>query len=210
MSAAPALAELETITDRRRAAAVMHPLRPRILHLAATPSSATELAGQLRLPRQVVNYHVRELARARFLKRAGQRKKRNLIEQRWVATARAYVFAPDVLGPAAPDWRRIQDAMSAEYLAALAAQVQSDLGAITAQAAAAGKRLSTLSLHSELRFENAEQRARFADALHAAVLDVIARHAAPASKPDGTPGSGRPYRLMLGCYPAPSIPSPDA
>jgi hypothetical protein len=171
------------------------------------------ISGSARSPRWsrlCSRYHVRELARARFLKRAGQRKKRNLIEQRWVATARAYVFAPDVLGPAAPDWRRIQDAMSAEYLAALAAQVQSDLGAIAAQAAAAGKRLSTLSLHSELRFENAEQRARFAHALHAAVLDVIARHASPASKPDGTPGSGRPYRLMLGCYPMPSTPSPDA
>jgi hypothetical protein len=210
MNAVADLSELETITDRRRAAAVMHPLRPRILHLAATPSSATELAGKLRLPRQVVNYHVRQLAQARFLRRAGQRKKRNLIEQRWVATARAYVLAPDVLGPAAPDWRRIQDAMSAAHLAALAAQMQSDLGTITADAAAAGKRLSTLSVHSELRFESAEQRARFAGALHAAVLDVVARYASPATRPDGTPGTGRPYRLVLGCYPAPSTPSTNA
>jgi DNA-binding transcriptional ArsR family regulator len=120
-------AELESVRDPRRAAVLMHPLRLRILSLARSPASATELAGRLRLPRQKVNYHVRELARARFLRRAGQRRKRNLIERCYRATARAYVLAPDVLGPLAADWRRIEDTMSAQYLIALGSLVQTEL-----------------------------------------------------------------------------------
>ncbi len=184
---------VEPIVERRRAAALMHPIRTRILGLAAEPASATEIADRLGQSRQSVNYHVRALARAGFLKRAGQRRKRNLVEQRYVATARGYVLTPEVLGPAAPDWRRIEDTMSAAYLMALTAQLQSDLAAASAGAQAEGKRLPTMSMHAELRFETADQRTAFTRALHAAILDVVARHSSPSG--------GRAYRLVLGCCP---------
>ncbi len=64
-------ADLECLTDSRRAAALLDPLRARILTLARGPASATQLGVRLNLPRQRVNYHVRELARAGLLKRAG-------------------------------------------------------------------------------------------------------------------------------------------
>jgi hypothetical protein len=52
-----------------------------------------------------------------------------------------------------------------------------------------------------LRFESAEQRTAFAAALQRAVMHTIGRHASPARRPDGSPGPGRLYRLVLGCYP---------
>jgi len=187
---------LECIADVRRASVLLDPLRLRILECARQPASSTEIAARLSLPRQKVNYHVRALHRARFLERAGQKKKRNLIERRFQATAEAYVLAPEVLGPAGADTAKIEDTFSAAYLMALASRLHSELGRVSREADAEGKRLSTLSISADLRFQSAEERARFADALHAAVIDVIARFTTPTE-------GGRPYRLVVGCYPTP-------
>ena len=56
-----------------KSAAINPAERQRIVALARTPMSATEMASRLGLPRQRVNYHVRQLERARFLERADQR-----------------------------------------------------------------------------------------------------------------------------------------
>jgi DNA-binding transcriptional ArsR family regulator len=169
--------------------------------MAREPASATELARRLGLPRQRVNYHVRELERAGFLRAAGRRRRRNLIEQRYVATARSYVLAPALLGPLAPDWRSITDTASADYLLALAEQVRSDVSRAADEASAEGKRLSTLSVKSQFRFETPEERTRFAEAVRQAVVEVIARYTSPNTREGGRPGRGRPYRLVLACYP---------
>ena len=194
--------EVECVADAARAGALLHPTR------AAEPTSATEIGEQIGLTRQKVNYHLQELARAGFLKRAGQRKRRNMTEQRWVATARSYVLTPEVVGPLGPlgddaRRRRIEDKLSAAYLIGLGARLLSELGQAMREAAGLGKRLSTLSIDAELRFESAEQRARFTAALQEAVGRVVAEHPSPAETPDGTPAPGRPYRLALGCYPIP-------
>ena len=47
------------------------------------------------------------------------------------------------------------------------------------EAAGEEKRLSTLSLKSQFRFQTPEERARFAEEIRRAVVDVIARHTSP-------------------------------
>src|SRR5688572_21365403 len=55
MSSFPSLPAFETVSDGPRVAAlVQHPVRRRILALARTPMSATEMAGRLGLTRQRV------------------------------------------------------------------------------------------------------------------------------------------------------------
>jgi DNA-binding transcriptional ArsR family regulator len=189
-----------------RAAALLHPLRLRILDALREPDSAAGLARRLRLPRQKVNYHVRELARVHFLERAGQRRRRNMIERRYRATAQGYILSPDLLGRLGLPREQADDAFSAAYLLGLMSLGQSELGRVTREAGEQGKRLSTLSLNSELRFESPKQRARFAEELRSAVVDVIARHYSPHTLADGAAGPGRPYRLILGCYPIPPKP----
>ena len=195
---------VDLVQNASRAAALLHPLRRRILEALHEPDSAAGLARRLHLPRQKVNYHVRELARSHFLARAGRRRKRNMTEQRYVATARGYVLSPEILGQLGADARHVEDAFSAAYLLALTAQAQAELGHAGREAAAQGKRLSTLSINTQLRFESAQQRAGFSRALQAAVVDVVGRYASPYTRDNGSPGTGRPYRLMLGCYPIPS------
>jgi hypothetical protein len=201
---APGIPDVETITEGPRAAVlVQHPLRPRILSLAREPASATQIAAALGEARQKVNYHVRQLHRAGLLKPAGRRKKRNMVEQRFVATARAYVLAPQLVGPLAADAARVADAMSAAHLVALASQAQAELAAVMGVASVQGKRVATLSMSAELRFESAEQREDFARALQAALTRVVAAYSSPMTRRDGSAGAGRPYRLVVGCYPIP-------
>lgn len=196
-------AAVDFVRDVRRASALLHPLRLRIVEALRQPASATSLARRLGLPRQKVNYHVRELARAGYLRRAGQLRKRNMIERRYVATARAWVLSPELLGEVGADRGVVEDAFSAAYLAALTAQVQRDLARAGDGARKAGKRLATLSISTRLRFESAEQRAEFTRALRDALVDVVGRHASAYTRDDGSPAPGRPYRLVLGVYPTP-------
>ena len=127
-----------------------------------------------------------------------------MIEQCYVGRARGYVLSPELLGPLGLDPAHAGDTLSAAYLLALANQIQLEVGRASRAASAAGKRLATLSISTELRFESAEQRVAFTRALQHAVNDVIVRHASAAQREDGTAGPGRLYRLVLGCYPVPA------
>lgn len=178
-----------------QAAALLDPLRLEILKTATEPISAAGIAGRLKLPRQRVNYHVRALARAGFLKRAGRSLKRNMAEQRYQAVARSVVLLPELLGPVAPDAARMADPLSAAYLAATAAQIQSETARSAQQAAMEGKRLSTLTLDAGVRFRSPEQRSEFTQRLEQALVDAIAQYTSP---------DGSPFRLVLACYPAPA------
>jgi hypothetical protein len=205
---ATALTEVECVTNVERASTLLHPLRLEILERARSPLSASEIAAGMGLPRQKVNYHVRELHRADFLRKAGRRRKRNLYEQRYIATASRYLLAPELLGPVQADWRKVEDRLSAAYLLSLSARLQDDLSRVLREAEQQQKRVSTLSLDADLRFESPEQRERFALALRDALARVVAEHTSPDRQHDGTPGPGRPYRLMVGCYPVPPEATP--
>ncbi len=195
------LGDLHCIANRAHAAAVLQPLRLEILRLAREPVSASELSSRLNLSRQRVNYHVRLLARSGFLRRAGRRRRRNMIEQRYVASARAFLLSPELLGAVGADWRSIEDTAGAGYLLALNCQMGSDLVRVWRESGKTGKRVPILSLKSQFRFESAEQRERFTRAIQEAVVRVLTDYTSPNLAPDGSPSPGKPYRLVLGCYP---------
>jgi DNA-binding transcriptional ArsR family regulator len=195
--AVPAVAELELVEDPPAAAALLDPRKAAILAAAREPASATEIGRRLGLPRQRVHYHVRELERVGLLRAAGRRRRRNLVEQRFVATSRAYALSPALLGPLAPDWRAIADAASPAYLLALADQVRSDLAGSMEDGGAA----PTMSLKAQFRLDSEGQRVAFAGALREALVTAIARHTSPDRADEASSGRGRTYRLVLACYP---------
>jgi DNA-binding transcriptional ArsR family regulator len=197
--------ELDLVRQPAQAAVLLyHPLRVRIMEALLEPDSATGVARRMKLPRQTVNYHVRELARVRLLKRAGQRRRRRMVEQCYVATARGYVLSPELLGKVAADPSQAADAFSAAYLLGLASKIQSELGQAFELAAREGKRIATLSINTEVRFTSAEQRATFTQELQQTVLAIVQRHSAPYSQADGSAAEGRPFRFVAGCYPMPA------
>ena len=102
--------------------------------------SAAGIAAAMGRPRQVVNYHVRELARAGFLKAPARARKRGLTEQRYVVSAQAYVLAPEVLGAldATATDPATADKASAAYLLMLATRLQRELSESWRKADAGG------------------------------------------------------------------------
>ena len=190
-------APVGVIRDAPKAGALLKPLRREILAHARTPVSAAGIAAAMQRPRQVINYHVRELARAGFLKRAGRVRKRGLYEQRYVVSAQAFVLAPEVLGAmdATAGAAATADKASASYLLMLATRLQKELSESWRKAEAEGTSLPLLSLDTEFGFDSPADRARFATALTDAVTRVVAEHTVAGRGCDGR------YRLVIGCYP---------
>ncbi len=203
-TAAQPILDIECITDVAKAAVlVQHPLRLEILARAGEPVSATELARSLGLSRQGVNYHVRRLAKAGYLRLAGRRVRRNLVERQYVATARSYVLSPQILGPMAAGAAEPGDSTSAFWLLGLTSLAQQELTTVTQAATRAGVRVRTLSQMSTLRFADATQRAAFTKALIESVAAVIAQHTTPGLSEVEESAKGQAYRLVLGFYPTP-------
>lgn len=187
---------IQVVQSTVHAECLLKPDRLRILEMLADPDSASGVARRLDLPRQTVNYHLRELEKAGFVEFVEQRAKRNCLERVVQATARSYVISPVALRKLGLAAGSARDQFSSAYLVSAAARAIRDVAVLRGRAAKAGKRLATLSLETEIRFASAEARKEFTDEL----LNAVARLAAKYH--DARAEGGRTFRLMLGAYPA--------
>lgn len=179
---------------------MLHPTRLRLLRELGEPGSAASLGRRLELPRQQLNYHLRALEQAGLIEQVETRRCGNCIERVLRATARSFVISPAAMGESSPRPAEIADRFSAAYLIAVAAQTLRDLGRLRSLADAAGKRLATLTLQTEVCLASPAERKAFTQELAAAVEGVIAKYHRE---------SGRPFRVTLGAYPSPP-PEDDA
>lgn len=189
---------LDLIHRPGSATALLHPLRRRILEALREPDSATGLGRRLGLPRQKLNYHLRELERQFLVEVVEERRKGNCTERILRSRANSYVIDPGALGSLAADPAAIPDRFSATFLVALAARTIREVAALTHRAGKAGRRVATLSLDTEIRFASAADRNAFA----AELAREVARLAAKYHREE-TPG-GRTFRVMAGVHPAPA------
>jgi hypothetical protein len=151
-----------------------------------------------------VGHHVRALEAAGLLTCVGERKKRNCVERLLQASARTYVLAPRLLGALGLSADEARDRFSSTYLLAAAGKVIEEVSALRPKADAAGKKLPTLTLQTEVRFASARSQNEFLEELLAVFSDLVSRH----HRPDA-PG-GRSFRISLLGHPAlaPASPSP--
>ena len=196
--------DIETVEDPAAAAALLDPLRARILSELTEPRSAAALAERVGLPRQKVNYHLRTLEKRGLARVAEKRQWGGITERRMVATAASYVVSPDALGPVASDPARTADRLSAGYLIALAARAVKEVGRLVRRARAEGKRLATLSVDTEVEFATPADRAAFTRELGEAISSLVARYHNP-SAPDG-----RLHRLVVLAHPFEERPDEQA
>jgi DNA-binding transcriptional ArsR family regulator len=171
----------------------LSPTRRQLLERLRDPASATQLAAELGLSRQRVNYHLRELERAGLLELVETRQRRGFTERLLAARADAFVVDPDVMGSRA----RIgaQDRYAAEHLIGAATGVVRNVVRMQAAAQAEGTRLLTFTIEAEVRLATPADVERLCERLAAAVTDAAA---------DVVSDEGRDYRLVLAGHPAPS------
>ena len=187
--------DVAVIEDPAAAEASLDPVRARVLaELGSRPGSATSLAATLGLPRQKVNYHLRELERHGLVELVEERRKGNMTERVMRATAAAYVITP-ALAAFAPDPDRSPDQLSALWVLALGARLVREIGVLVERAKRARRPLATFAIDTEIRFASAQDRASFAAELSDAVESLVSKyHDAQAAR-------GRPHRLLVALYP---------
>jgi DNA-binding transcriptional ArsR family regulator len=185
-----------SLADHAQTAAMLHPMRLRILDALREPGSASTVARQLGIARQKVNYHLRELEKAGLLEEIEQRRSGNCIERIVRAKATHYLVNPELLGSLAADEGSVEDRFSSAYLIALAAGAIRDVASLQQRAVKAKKRVATFALQADVRFATAEERKQFTEELANAVAKLAAKY-----HDDETPG-GRAYRFIIGAYPA--------
>lgn len=189
--------DVQVIDDPATATVALEPVRSRLLAELAAPASAAALASRVGLARQKVNYHLKALEGQGLVRLAEKRKWGGLTERLLVATANSYVVSPSALGPVAVDPEREVDRLSASYLIALGARMVREVADLMRRAKAAGKRLATLSVDTEVRFRTAADRAAFTGELAEAITKLVAKY-----HDESAPG-GRAHRLVVVAHPLP-------
>ncbi|GGV43352.1 hypothetical protein GCM10010495_71260 [Kitasatospora herbaricolor] len=200
--------DIAVIEEPAAAEASLDPIRSGILAALAEPGSATMLAARLGLPRQKVNYHLKELERHGLVELAEERRKGNVTERVYRATAASYVISPIVLGAVSPDPARSPDQLSARWLLALGSRLVQEVGQLLTGAARAGQRVASFGIDAEVRFASAADRAAFAEELARSVAALVGRY-----HDESTP-AGRTHRVVVGLHQVPTTaprgPSADA
>jgi DNA-binding transcriptional ArsR family regulator len=189
-------AALQVIQSPASAEKLLKPDRLRMLQLLAEPASATGLAKQLKLPRQTVNYHLREMEKEGFVELVAERPKGNCMERVVRAAARSYVISPAALGAMGADAGEVRDQFSAAYLISAASRAIRDVSVLRQRADKSGKKMATLTVETEIRFADAKARHDFAEELTNAVVRLTMKYHNDQAE------GGRSFRLLVGGYPA--------
>ncbi len=178
------------LTSLDQVAALVHPVRRRILAELVEPSSPAEVARRIGMAAQLANYHVRALEEVGLAERVETRQRRNLIEHRFRAVARSFALSSAL--PLSDEQRAmLQQDVAVQELVQTGDTIRN--GALALLALPTGDRHSAaVSLDVALRDET--ERAAFVRA----VLDAVRKAAEPYRARD----SGAAYCLHIAVYPA--------
>jgi DNA-binding transcriptional ArsR family regulator len=192
---------VQVLSDAGRVAKALPLVRRQMLHLLTEPDSAAGLARRLELPRQRVNYHLRELERAGLVELVDQRRRRGLMERRLRTSARAYLVDPALLGALGGEPATARDRFSSAHLVATAARLIGDVAILRERAETAGQRLATLTIETEVAFGSPRDLRAFATDLQSALVELAGRYHRPG---------GRRHRFVVASHPVVTKTEEDA
>ena len=148
------LPALEVVRQPDAAAALLDPVRQRLLAELAEPDSASGLARRLRLPRQRINYHLRALESAGLVELVEERRKGNCIGARRAGHRARVRHQPGSAGAARPHRRDRAGPVQRRLPHRRGGAAIRDVGALEARARNEQKRLATLTLEADIRFRH--------------------------------------------------------
>ena len=188
---------IHVIDEGGAATAALHPLRLEILGELVEPDSAAGLARRIGMPRQQVNYHIRQLEEQGLVKLVGERKVRNCVERLVQSVGRSYMISPAALGELRADPDQVEDKASTGYLLAVASQMIQELAALQHPAGHPDEDPSTMVLRADICFKSRESQTAFADELAQEVARLVEKYHKPRAS------TGRRFRLIACAYPVP-------
>jgi DNA-binding transcriptional ArsR family regulator len=183
------------VSDAEKARAALSPLRRQLLERLRVPGSAASLAGELALPRQKLNYHLRVLEEAGLVKLVEERMRRGFTERILVTCADTFVVDPALMDHAQERAAETQDRHASEHLLHVAGDIIRDVARMREDADRAGKRLLTLTVEAELAFTTPAEFDAFTEQLSEAVAQIAKRYSPSPTR------HGRHYRLVAAAHP---------
>jgi DNA-binding transcriptional ArsR family regulator len=194
-----AVAELATADEL---AALVHPVRRRLLAELAEPASPSEVAKRLGIAAQIANYHVRALEAAGLVREVETRRVRNLLEHRFRAVARSFALST-ALPLTDAQRRRLQGDVALQQLVRAGDAIRLDALRLLETPAPGGHHALALELDVDL--PDQADREAFVRA-----LDEAIRTAAAPFRAAGPGGRSGQYRTHVAIYPAPPAAAPPA
>jgi DNA-binding MarR family transcriptional regulator len=190
MSAPLAVAQL---TSTEQLAAVIQPVRRRVLAEIVEPASASEVARRLRIKPQLATYHLRALEDVGLAREVEVIRKRNLTERRFQALARSYVLST-ALPLTAEQRRRLASSLSLQALVGSADALRAEALQLLESAA---EEVAAAAIELDVELDEEADRAAFVRAL----TEALAVAAEPYRR---RPGQRTvTYRTRLAVNPVP-------
>ena len=186
--------EVDVLQAPERLAAVLPPIRRLLLENLREPDSASGLARRLGMPRQRINYHLRELERTGFVELDQELQRRGCVERMVRVTARAFVISHGFLEGLAAKPAQIADQFSGAYLITNAARTIREVALLTERAAQVDKKLATLSIEAEATFASPAAFREFSEELAGEIARLTVRY-------NQGGGAGRRFRVFAGVHP---------
>jgi DNA-binding transcriptional ArsR family regulator len=186
-----AVAEIATV---EQLAALVHPVRRRMLAELAEPASPSEVAKRVGIAAQIANYHVRALEAAGLVQEVETRQIRNLLEHRFRAVARSFILST-ALPLTEVQRRRLQSDVALQQLVQAGDAIRQD--ALRLLEAPAPNGHNALALELEVDLPSEADREAFVQALSEAIRTA----AAPFRATRRRRGQHNRYRTHVAIYP---------
>jgi DNA-binding transcriptional ArsR family regulator len=181
-----------SVHDAETLQTLTHPIRVQILEALREPASAATVARRIGLPRQKVNYHLKELERAGLVELIEERRVGNFVESVYRAVARTFLVSPRVAWADPRRMEALRSQHSLETLVLLGERLQRDAAGLLDRAAFDGEQIASASVIAEARFEDEADREAFLQEYLRTTAELLDRYGAK---------EGEPYRIALAAYP---------
>lgn len=180
------------VRDPETLQALAHPIRVQVLDALREPASAATVARRIGLPRQKVNYHLKELERAGLVRQIEERRVGNFVEALYAAVARTFLISPEVAWSGPRRMETLRSQHSLETLVLLGERLQRDAAGLLDRATFDNEQIASASVSAEVTFAHEEEREAFLSEYLEAIAPLLQRY---GSK------DGAPYRVVLAAYP---------
>lgn len=186
--------EVHIIERANEASELLKPARIEILSRLSNPKTCPELARELGITTQKVNYHMNLLKEAGLVDLVEERRKRGTVEGVYQATAKSYWFSPRLVKYLG-DSERSRDQASLAYLLQLAEDLQVDIAHMIESKDT--KSTPSLGVNAQIQLRDNADRSRFLAEINEIFSHLAHKYGGPS---DSTHKSEECYRLMLACY----------
>ncbi len=189
---------VQFLIDPGQVAAVANPIRARILEAMQVPTTSAAIARSFGRSRQSIGYHVKALEGLGLLRRTGERRNGNFVEQLFQATARRFVVGSDF----AADPERLagvfRDQVSLAALAQVGETLQRDAVSLIDAAAFRGVEIPSVSVQAEVSLPDETARTAFMTDVTTAIKAVLQKHGVASA--DRSDDADR-FRVVFATYP---------